>query len=221
LGSPLINYFLAIGDFCVKSYNFDNVTGDSDLVYFDGEVTHDQAHMIPFIKRANETLRSWNSKAPGLRVFASPWSPPAWMKFPVPPNNFPTMDGSAVPQGLMNEYFASWALYFSKFITAYKNQGTTPVVLLIGTLVSNSSGFSGVNLWGITVQNEPEFAAPWEACVYNATTELDFIGNFLGPQLEKVIRIDTTITFCKNCFSTSILPWYLSIGPPRNCDYGL
>jgi glucosylceramidase len=43
----------------------------------------------------------------------------------------------------------------------------------------------GIPMWAITIQNEPEFAAPWEACAYNTSTERDFLANHLGPQLRK------------------------------------
>ena len=58
---------------------------------------------------------------------------------------------------------ATWAKYLSKWVTAYEGQG--------------------VSLWGLTVQNEPEFAAPWEACQYNASFEAAFVREFLGPTL--------------------------------------
>ena len=37
----------------------------------------------------------------------------------------------------------------------------------------------------MTVQNEPEFPAPWEACSYTPKAEADFVAYHLGPQLEK------------------------------------
>ena len=40
-------------------------------------------------------------------------------------------------------------------------------------------------MWAITPQNEPEFAAPWEACAFNATYERDFINGYLGPTLKQ------------------------------------
>jgi glucosylceramidase len=60
------------------------------------------------------------------------------------------MDGSSRPclkqeKGPDKSYQAAWALFFSKFISAY-----------------NALGF---NIWGITIQNEPEFDAPWGVCV--------------------------------------------------------
>ena len=44
---------------------------------------------------------------------------------------------------------------------------------------------SGVPIWAITPQNEPEFAAPWEACAYDQTYEMDFINQYLGPTLDQ------------------------------------
>jgi len=43
----------------------------------------------------------------------------------------------------------------------------------------------GLPFFAVTPQNEPEFPAPWEACSHTPTTEADFIGYHLGPQLEK------------------------------------
>jgi glucosylceramidase len=61
-------------DFCLASYSFDNVTGDLALDYFDTHVTHDAQQMIPLIQAAMK-----RSSSP-LRLFLTPWSPPAWMK---------------------------------------------------------------------------------------------------------------------------------------------
>ena len=43
----------------------------------------------------------------------------------------------------------------------------------------------GIELFAVTVQNEPEFPAPWEACAYNPSNQADFIANHLGPTLER------------------------------------
>ncbi|CAN0313435.1 unnamed protein product [Scytosiphon promiscuus] len=58
----------------------------------------------------------------GLKLFTSPWSPPAWMK--VPMNGKQSMIESAVPAGLLPDpnVHAAWALFFSRFISAYHAQ---------------------------------------------------------------------------------------------------
>ncbi|CEG40789.1 gh30 glucocerebrosidase glucosylceramidase precursor [Plasmopara halstedii] len=144
-------------DFSVASYNFAETVDDIDLVNFDVNVTHDTETIIPFLKRALE-------RKPDLKLFLAPWSPPAWMKRSSSEYTA-SMLGSVKPVGLRDDMRASWALYFSKFITAYKKHG--------------------ISFWGLTPQNEPEFAAPWEACAYTPEYQAEFIGEYLGPVLER------------------------------------
>ena len=65
----------------------------------------------------------------------------------------------------MSPYAKAWALYFAKFLQSYHAEG--------------------LEFFAVTVQNEPEFPAPWEACSYNPQTQADFIRYHLGPQLAK------------------------------------
>ena len=138
-------------DFCVESYDFAPVDNDYELKHFDSSVKHDQAEMIPLMRAAKQAV---NKRGQEFKLFASPWSPPAWLKAPnsIPPmrptitfDHNRSMLGSAHPLGLRNspEAFAAWALYYSKFASAYNAQNLT--------------------LWGFTVQNEPEFSAPCDA----------------------------------------------------------
>ena len=78
-------------DFSLFSYNFDTTPGDTSLLYFDNDVTHDQHTMIPFILRANATATQAGHP---IHLFVTPWSPPAWMKIPV--NGKQSMDGRYV-----------------------------------------------------------------------------------------------------------------------------
>ena len=137
-------------DFCVSSYSEDDIENDYALLGFN--IRRDKEHLVPFIQAA------MNYSSLPINIFLSPWSPPAWMK------SNGAMDGSNQP-GLKNSTLvhASWALFYSKFIDAYKKEG--------------------INLWGLTVQNEPLFAAPWEACYYSAEDELNFLKSFLGPEI--------------------------------------
>jgi hypothetical protein len=169
-------------DFSVKSYSFDETKDDFELHDFDTGVHHDvESGMVGMAKQAVSTLQtSWGTEDGqdgSMFLYASPWSPPAWMKKPtwedLKENKNATtaqkMTYSAHPNCLKegvgpdSRYAKTWALYFSKFLTAYKNLG--------------------LPLQAITVQNEPEFAAPWEACSYTPKTQRDFISNHLGPQL--------------------------------------
>jgi glucosylceramidase len=180
-------------DFSYKSYSFDEVNDDFDLKYFDTNVTHDAQKdgMIDMILRAvavfNDAWKEENSEADAnstgvkdgdFKMFASPWSPPSWMKKVWSKEDRKAnlthasgMTGSAQPSclregtGKGSRYAKAWALYMSKFISAYRSYG--------------------VPLDAVTVQNEPEFPAPWEACSYTPEAQADFIAHHLGPQLEK------------------------------------
>jgi glucosylceramidase len=122
--------------------------GDKELKTFSIDV--DKEYRLPMIKRAIE-------KAGGSILFyASPWSPPAFMK-----------DSKNMLQGgkLLPEYYDAWAKYYAKFIKAYEAEG--------------------IPVWGVTIQNEPMATQRWESCIYTAEEERDFLKNHLGPTFEK------------------------------------
>uniref|UniRef100_A0A7S4QF81 Glycosyl hydrolase family 30 TIM-barrel domain-containing protein n=1 Tax=Ditylum brightwellii TaxID=49249 RepID=A0A7S4QF81_9STRA len=180
LGYSLGRVHMNSCDFSVKSYSFDETEDDFELDDFDDDVTHDvDSGMIELMVEADNYIRSsWatTSDIYALRLLVSPWSPPAWMKAPTPSDpegsvHAEGMTGSAQPTCLRDgvgpdsKYAKAWALYFSKFLDAYRTQG--------------------LHVYGITVQNEPEFPAPWEACSYDPYTQGDFIANHLGPMLRQ------------------------------------
>jgi glucosylceramidase len=134
-------------DFSSGSYTYIE-EGDKALETF--SIDHDQTYKIPLIKKATEAAGG------SLLLYASPWSPPAFMK----DNNNMLQGGKLLP-----EYFDSWALYYAKFIKAYEAEG--------------------MPIWGITIQNEPMAVQRWESCIYSAEEERDFLKNHLGPTLER------------------------------------
>ena len=89
-----------------------------------------------------------------FKILASPWSPPAWMK-----TNGEMNHGGQ----LKAEYASTWAKYFVKYIREYDNEG--------------------IDIWGISVQNEPAAVQTWDSCIYSAEEERDFVKNHLGPTL--------------------------------------
>lgn len=121
---------------------------DKELKSFD--IDHDRQFRIPFIKQAMTATQGT------LKLFASPWSPPAFMKS----NNDMLHGGKLKP-----EYYQAWANYYAKFIKAYMQEG--------------------IPVWGITIQNEPMATQRWESCIYSAEEERDFLKNFLGPTMRR------------------------------------
>ena len=113
-------------DFSVASYDFDSEDGDFQLSSFDTSVGHDAASMIPFMKRATEALKA-SAFGDDLKIIASPWSPPAWMK------ENGSMLGSAADYCLKSDpaYAEAWASYFAAFLSAYKGESSGRVRLYI------------------------------------------------------------------------------------------
>ena len=101
------------------------------------------------------------SSIPGadFKIIASPWSPPSWMK---------TGETAKMTNGtLLPKYYGLWAEYLSKYVSAYAEQG--------------------INLWGLTPQNEPLHAhnAQWDSNGFTPEQGRDFLRDHLGPQLVK------------------------------------
>lgn len=146
IGYSLLRTHIHSCDFSSGSYTYIE-EGDVALETF--SIDHDLEYRIPMIERALE------QSAGRLKVYVSPWSPPAFMKS----NNNMLQGGSLLP-----EYYDSWARYFAKFIKAYEARG--------------------IPVWGLTIQNEPMATQRWESCIYTSAQERDFLKGHLGPILE-------------------------------------
>ncbi len=133
-------------DFSQSNYAYDEIDGDVDLVNF--SIERDRQALIPFIRSAMQTAGET------LKLFASPWSPPAWMKT----NREMNHGGKLRP-----EYRRVWARYYARYIRAYAEEG--------------------IPIWGLTVQNEPEAIQTWDSCIYTAEEERDFVRDYLVPEL--------------------------------------
>jgi glucosylceramidase len=134
-------------DFSSDRYTY-VAEGDKELNSFN--IDHDRRYKIPFIKAAMAAAGGQ------LHLYASPWSPPGWMK----DNNNMLKGGKLLPA-----YYESWANYYARFIKEYEK--------------------AGVPVWGISIQNEPMATQRWESCIYTAEEERDFLKNHLGPTLSK------------------------------------
>jgi glucosylceramidase len=147
IGYTLVRTIIHSCDFSTESYTYIE-EGDESLESF--SIERDLKHRIPFTKRVLDVATK------DIVVYASPWSPPAFMKT----NNNMLQGGK-----LKKEYYPVWANYFAKFIKAYENEG--------------------IPIWGLTIQNEPMAVQRWESCIYTAEEERDFLKYHLGPTLER------------------------------------
>ena len=184
---------VAANDFALDWYSYNEVDKDFEMKNF--SIDNDRKTLIPFIKAA----KRYNSD---IKIWASPWSPPTWMKYNKHYASSSTMkmarlfkeraqDGETtymfkvVDNGLPEdregfegtdmfiqeeEYFKAYALYFSKFIDAYKAEG--------------------IDIFGVMPQNEFNSAQIFPSCCWTARGLAEFVGKYLGPVMnEKGVEV--------------------------------
>lgn len=135
-------------DFSLSQYSYSPVEDDVNLEYF--TIKEDQEDLIPMIKDA------MNASKDGFKILASPWTAAPWMK-----DNNSWLGGKLLPK-----YYDTWALFFSKYIDAYKEEG--------------------IDIWGFTVENEPlGNNKNWESMHFTPDEMTNFVQHHLGPRLEK------------------------------------
>ncbi|KAG6949567.1 hypothetical protein JG688_00014606 [Phytophthora aleatoria] len=156
---------VASTDFSLTIYSYNDVEGDLAMENF--SIDMDKAKKIPFIQRAMK------KSSRGMKLYGSSWAPPAWM------TTENTTINCAVQGYPGGEYWEALALYYSKFVSAYEDEG--------------------IPIWAMTTQNEPteQFSFKyWQSLRFNVTTERDFIKRDLGPRMKadhpdlKIIMMD-------------------------------
>ena len=168
-------------DFSRDWYSYDEKDGDFEMKNF--SIANDTETLIPYIKNAQK----YN---PGLKLWASPWSPPSWMKYNrhyalkslqkgvtnIKSDEY-GIDFTGLDNGLKPEqegkegvdmfiqedkYFKAYSLYFAKFIKAYKDEN--------------------IKISMVMPQNEFNSAQPFPSCTWTAKGLAKFI-SYLGPQM--------------------------------------
>jgi glucosylceramidase len=143
-------------DFALGNYAYTEVPGDTSLEHF--SIERDRKQLIPLIKEAFAVAGG------PFKLFASPWSPPAWMKTTGQMNH----GGKLKP-----EYRDAWARYYCRYISEYEREG--------------------IPIWGLSIQNEPMAVQTWDSCIYSAEEERDFVRDHLGPVLHREGRADVKV----------------------------
>lgn len=146
---------IGASDYGADWYSHNETDGDYAMKHF--SIARDRRHLLPYI-RAAQSIR------PDLRFFASPWSPPTWMKSPKVYNY-----GRLVwtPRNLK-----AYALYFVKFVQAY--------------------AAAGVPINQVHVQNEPLADQKFPSCLWSGEQLRDFIRDHLAPAFRRA-RLSTEI----------------------------
>jgi glucosylceramidase len=139
---------IASCDFSLSNYTYAKLENDTLMENF--TIEDDKNDLIPMILEAKAISKD------GFKIISSPWSCPPWMK-----DNKNYVGGKLLP-----EYNDAFALYFSKYLEAYKKEG--------------------IDIWGVTVINEPHGNGNnWESTLFSPEEMTLFVQNHLGPKLEK------------------------------------
>ncbi len=156
---------IGASDFALDFYSLNECEGDYRMDRF--SIDRDREKLIPYIKAAQAVN-------PNLRIWASPWCPPSWMKTNghyACRSGFGGMesglDKDAQPAigttsfRMHNGTLEAYACYFGKYLDAYEKEG--------------------IQVSAVHVQNEPVAAQVFPSCIWRAEDLALFIGNYLGP----------------------------------------
>lgn len=151
IGLSFARLTIGASDFSREHYSLNELpageSADPDLVHF--SITRNLDDVVP-VTRAALAVN------PKLKIMASPWSAPAWMK-----------SGRSLVQGTLSEaHYDVYARYLLKYVDAYAAEG--------------------IPLFALTLQNEPSYEPKdYPGMRLGAPARAALIGRHLGPMLEK------------------------------------
>jgi len=148
---------IGASDYAMDRYTDDEVpSGTTDYQLAGFSIARDLQALIPYVKAAQAIK-------PTLRLWASPWTPPTWMKEgPFSSGNLPTpFDGGAMKGDAAT--LDAYAQYLIAFVRAYAQQGLT--------------------IEAVSAQNEPNYTGTYPTCSWSPQVYTTFIGQHLGPAL--------------------------------------
>jgi glucosylceramidase len=142
-------------DYSLDRYTDDEVpAGSIDPTLASFSIDRDLQSLLPFVKAALQVN-------PRIRLWASPWTPPTWMKQgPFSPGNAVLpFDGGTLKTDAAT--MGAYAQYFVRFVQAYAQQG--------------------IAIEAISAQNEPNYTGNYPTCAWSPAPYTTFIGQYLGP----------------------------------------
>lgn len=163
IGISYLRLGMGATDLSTKVYSYNDLpSGTTDLTLAQFSLGQDTVDVIPVLKQ----ILAIN---PSIKLMATPWSPPVWMK-----DNKNTVGGSLLPQ-----YYAVYAQYFVKYIQHMQARGVT--------------------IDAITPQNEPLHGGNNPSMVMTAVQQADFIKNHLGPAFRAANIPTKIVIYDHNC----------------------
>jgi glucosylceramidase len=147
---------IGASDYAMDRYSLNETAGDTTMSKF--SIDRDRMRLIPYIRAAQAVK-------PDIRFWASPWSPPTWMKTgPYNPNtgaSHSNFDGGVMKSD--DATMKAFALYLVKFVQAYATES--------------------INVEIVSPQNEPNYQQNYPSCHWDTPVFVNFVGRYLGPAL--------------------------------------
>jgi glucosylceramidase len=163
IGISYLRVSLGASDLSTSVFSYNDLpAGQTDVNVANFSLAQDTIDVIPILKQ----IIAIN---PNIKIMASPWSAPTWMK-----DNNNSIGGS-----LQTQYYAAYAKYFVKYIQTMKA--------------------AGITIDAVTIQNEPEYGGNNPSMFMTAIQQANFIKNNLGPAFAAAAITTKIIVFDHNC----------------------
>lgn len=163
IGVSYLRISIGASDLSASVFSYDDMpTGQTDPTLANFSLSLDMADLVPVLKQ----ILLIN---PSIKILASPWSAPVWMKD----------NGSSIGGSLQTQYYSVYANYFVKYIQAMQAQGIT--------------------IDAVTVQNEPQHGGNNPSMVMSSTEQANFVKNNLGPAFQTAGINTKIIIWDHNC----------------------
>jgi glucosylceramidase len=145
---------IGASDYAMDRYTDDEVASGTDPGLAGFSIDRDLMYLIPYVKAALAVR-------PNIRLWASPWTPPTWMKQgPFAAGNLDTpFDGGSIKTDATT--LTAFAQYLVRFVQAYAQQGIT--------------------IEAVAPQNEPNYTGTYPTCAWSPEPYATFVGQYLGP----------------------------------------
>ncbi len=160
IGASYLRLSIGSSDLDEYTFSYNDISGDVAMTNFD--LGYDRKYLIPNLKR----ILSIN---PDIKLMASPWSAPVWMK----------TNNASIGGRLKTEYYEAYALYFVKYIQQMKAEG--------------------IVIDAVTVQNEPLHGGNNPSMEMSPNEQLAFVKNHLGPAFENANITTKIVIYDHNC----------------------
>ena len=148
LGFDYCRVPIGASDYAMSRYTLNESPADYEMKHF--SIERDQERLIPYVRAAQHVR-------PDLKLWASAWTPPTWMKTPA------AFDGGAFKDDPAN--YAAYALYLARFVESYREQAI-PIHMVVP-------------------QNEPQELTHYPSCDWTPAQYVTFLRDYAGPLFKK------------------------------------